>query len=98
MGFKSSIVSATGLTIGSSGRFNLNADNFLAMYNKDIPDGSISVSSKPCTFKIPLSAGYGSVCYYSEATGFAQWIDIPASYDYNMDRLTVAIYDRWAIN
>jgi hypothetical protein len=95
MGFKSSIDSATGTGIGASGRFNLNADNFLAMYIKDIPNSSTSVSSKPCTFKIPLNAGYGNVCYYSDGAGFAQWVDVPAHYNYNMDRLTVSIYDRW---
>ena len=96
MGFKSSLDSGTNTTFEARGRFNLNADNFLSMYIPNIPNSSNSVSSKPCTFKIPLDAGYSTVCYYSDmGSGFEQWIDIPASYNYAMSQLTVCIYDRW---
>jgi hypothetical protein len=96
MGFKSSVDSGTGLQLGASQRFNLNPDNYLSMYIKEIPNPNMNVSCKPMTFKIPLSVTYSNVLYYSDqSNGFKQTIDVPPSLGYNMDRLTVYIYDRW---
>jgi hypothetical protein len=99
LGFRADYDSGTATIFGASGRYNLNYDNFISMYIPNIPNSSTSVSSKPMTFKIPLDGAYGTVLYYNDnGSGFQQWIDVPAHYNYCMDRLTVSMYDRFGYN
>jgi hypothetical protein len=96
MGFRSDTDSGISMIFGARGRFNLNADNFLSMYIREIPQSDNSVSGKLMTFKIPVNATYGSVLYFNAyGNGFEQFIDVHASYNCTLDRMTVSLFDCW---
>jgi len=72
LGFSSSTVTSTSWT--ASYPPNLAYDLYLNLHIKNLP--TQSVSTVPCTFKIPVSVNNGQVQYYTEQSDFSQKIDV----------------------
>jgi hypothetical protein len=99
MGFRNLTNSGTATVFTATGRYNLNADNYVSLYLANVPASDNSVSGKPCTFKLPVSVGGDSILYYSDmGVGYEQFVSIDKSYRFTMDRLIVKVYDRWGYN
>ena len=97
LGFTSSTtlsaVNTTGTTLTAIRQPNLNFDNYISLFIKNIPHNSSS-SNQLISFKIPLN-GSGNIVYFnSENISFSQYITIT---DQNLvvDKLQIVVYDRF---
>lgn len=91
-----SITNNTGMI--ASGNYNLAPDNFIVMSIAQLPIVAYSANGKPVTFKIPLTDSYGSVNFYSDRNNFEQFVEMPVSQQFILDKLDVTITDRWGLN
>jgi hypothetical protein len=99
LGFTSSttlstiIFTTSTVTITAIRQPNLNFDNYISLFIKNIPHNSSS-SNQLISFKIPLN-GSGNIVYFnSENISFSQYITIT---DQNLvvDKLSIVVYDRF---
>jgi hypothetical protein len=97
LGFTSSTalsaVNTTGAILTAIRQPNLNFDNYISLFIKNIPHNSSS-SNQLISFKIPLN-GSGNIIYFnSENISFSQYITIT---DQNLvvDKLQIVVYDRF---
>jgi len=97
LGFTSSTalsaINTTGTTLTAIRQPNLNFDNYISLFIKNIPHNSSS-SNQLISFKIPLN-GSGNIVYFnSENISFSQYITIT---DQNLvvDKLQIVVYDRF---
>jgi hypothetical protein len=88
-----SAVNTTGATITAIRQPNLNFDNYISLFIKNIPHNSSS-SNQLISFKIPLNSSGNIVYFNSENISFSQYITIT---DQNLvvDKLSIVVYDRF---
>ena len=65
-------LSAGGILIASS-PYNLNLDNFLAMYLSNVPHQSTNQNQTLCSFKVPLSAVSNTIYYFGQNSHVKLW-------------------------
>lgn len=81
-------------TLLFSNAYNLNPDNYICMVLTNLSIPTSSASGKLVNWKIPLTASYGEINFYSDMCSFSQRLFIT---DPNLflSSVNIVIYDRW---
>jgi hypothetical protein len=87
------ILTTETVTVTANRQPNLNFDNYISLFIKNIPHKSSS-SNQLISFKIPLNSSGNIVYFNSENVSFSQYITIT---DKNLvvDKLQIVVYDRF---
>ena len=84
----------TGGILTPTSPYNLNLDNFIAMYISNVPHNSTNQNQTNCSFKIPLNCVSNQVFYFGHNSYFTPFINV-TDQNFVLDKLNISIYDRF---